>query len=150
MESSIEFRVRYAESDQMGVVYHANYLIWCEMGRTDLMRQLGASYADLERRGVFLAVSDVHIRFRGPARYDDSVRVRTTLTRVRSRGVSFAYEIENLESGASLASAEIDLVCIDSAGLARQLPDDVRKLLDRASGPPAERNLRSGSGVQDR
>ena len=67
LESTIEFRVRYAETDQMGVVYHANYLVWCEMGRTDLMRQLGTTYAEMERRGVYLAVSEVRIRFRGSA-----------------------------------------------------------------------------------
>ncbi|NIN72884.1 MAG: acyl-CoA thioesterase, partial [Gemmatimonadetes bacterium] len=70
----------------MGVVYHTNYLIWCEMGRTELMRQLGATYAELEQQGVYLVVSRAQIRFRNSAGYDDPVRVRTRLTRVRSRG----------------------------------------------------------------
>ena len=82
METTTQLRVRYAETDQMGVVYHTNYLIWCEVGRTDLLRQLGATYAELERRGVYLAVSQAHIRFLGGARYDDLIRVRTTLGRV--------------------------------------------------------------------
>lgn len=131
-ETSIEFRVRYAETDQMGVVYHANYLVWCEMGRTDLLRKLGASYADLERDGVFLAVADVRIRFRGSARYDERVRVRTRLSRLRSRGVSFGYVVENVEDGSRLADAEIDLLCIDSTGRTRKLPADVRDLLEGA------------------
>ncbi|MDZ7630965.1 MAG: thioesterase family protein [Gemmatimonadaceae bacterium] len=76
----VELRVRYAETDQMGVVYHSNYLIWCEVGRTELIRQYGHSYADIERLGVGLAVSDAALRFHAPARYDDLIRVTTTLT----------------------------------------------------------------------
>ncbi len=129
LEGTIELRVRYAETDQMGVVYHANYLVWCEMGRTDLMRSLGASYAEMELRGVYLTVFDVRIRFRTSVRYDDVVRVRTTLTRVRSRGVSFSYEMESQETGASLASATTDLICIDGDGATRVLPDEIRALL---------------------
>jgi acyl-CoA thioester hydrolase len=116
----------------MGVVYHANYLVWCEMGRTDLMRQLGTTYAEMERRGVYLAVSEVRIRFRGSAGYDDGVRVRTVLKKVRSRGVSFSYVVEDSESGRSLASAETDLVCVDGDGSTRKLPEDVRALLVKA------------------
>ncbi|HSG81884.1 MAG TPA: thioesterase family protein [Gemmatimonadota bacterium] len=147
-ESSIEFRVRYCESDQMGVVHHANYLAWCEMGRTDLMRQLGVSYAELEHRGVYLPVSEVRVRFRSPARFDERIRVRTSVTRLRSRGVSFAYEVENPETGVALASAETDLVCIDRGGATRTLPDDVRAVLVRALSTPERGNLETRSGVQ--
>jgi acyl-CoA thioester hydrolase len=147
-ENSIEFRVRYCESDQMGVVHHANYLAWCEMGRTDLMRELGASYAELERRGVYLVVSEAYVRYRSPARYDDRVRVRTTVTRLRSRGVSFAYEVENAETGAAVASATTELVCIDRDGATRTLPGDVRDVLGRALATPGRGNLEAGSGVQ--
>lgn len=148
IEHSIEFRVRYAETDQMGVVYHANYLVWCEMGRTDLMRKLGASYAELEREGVFLAVADVRMRFRAPARYDDRVRVRTRLSRLRSRGVSFGYVVEDGETGRKLADAEIDLVCIDRGGATRKLPADVYDLLHGAlNGEAREGTNESPSGV---
>lgn len=137
LESAIEFRVRYAETDQMGVVYHANYLIWCEMGRTDLMRELGATYAELERQGVYLAVSEARIRFRASARYDDRVRVRTALARVRSRGVRFSYVVENVETLKVLARAETDLLCLDAHGSPRQLPvalyDRLRGLADSAA-----------------
>ena len=75
----VEFRVRYAETDQMGVVYHANYLIWCEVGRTDFIRARGMSYADIERAGIGLAVSELSARFHGAARYDDLDSRRTTL-----------------------------------------------------------------------
>src|SRR6185295_19104794 len=86
LHHDIEFRVRYAETDQMGVVYHANYLIWCEVGRTDFIRARGMSYPDMERAGIGLAVSELTARFHSAARYDDMIRVRTTLAEVRSRG----------------------------------------------------------------
>ena len=75
--TSTETRVRYAETDQMGVVYHANYLAWCEIGRTELMRQAGVPYAQVEAEGMLLAVSDVTLRYHAPARYDDVIHVRT-------------------------------------------------------------------------
>ena len=83
-----ELRVRYGETDQMGVVYHANYLVWCEVGRTDFIRTSGMSYRQMEEAGVALAVADASLRFHAPARYDDVVRVETTLTDVRSRSVT--------------------------------------------------------------
>jgi len=134
-ESTIEFRVRYAETDQMGVVYHANYLIWCEMGRTELMRQLGATYAELERQGVHLVVSRAQIRFRSSARYDDPVRVRTRLTRVRSRGVTFHYVVERPEDDSVLAQAETELVCVDPRGSPRKLPGSVEGLMGAGLEP---------------
>src|SRR6185437_10698792 len=91
----IEFRVRYSETDQMGVVYHANYLVWCEMGRTDFIRNLGMSYAEMERKGISLAVSDLSVRFHAPAKYEDLIRVRTTLTEFRSRLIAFDYLVSN-------------------------------------------------------
>ncbi|MGD2152777.1 MAG: thioesterase family protein [Gemmatimonadales bacterium] len=134
-ESTIEFRVRYAETDQMGVVYHTNYLIWCEMGRTELMRQLGATYAELERQGVYLVVSRAQIRFRNSARYDDPVRVRTRLTRVRSRGVTFHYVVERTEGDSVLAEAETELVCVDRGGSPRKLPGSIEGLLGSGLEP---------------
>jgi acyl-CoA thioester hydrolase, YbgC/YbaW family len=131
-ESAIEFRVRYAETDQMGVVYHANYLIWCEIGRTDLIRQLGTSYAELEREGVALAVMDASVRYHSAARYDDLIRVRTVLTDVRSRTVTFGYRIEDASTGVRLASASTTLVSLDRKGKLVALPDDMRKLMEDA------------------
>ena len=126
----LELRVRYAESDQMGVVYHANYLVWCEMGRTELIRQLtGASYADLERAGVALAVSEARIRYHGSARYDDLVTVRTTLSDARSRSVTFDYLMSNAQTGARLASATTVLISLDAAGKPAAMPDELRRKL---------------------
>src|SRR6266508_438210 len=101
-ESTIELRVRYAETDQMGVVYHANYLVWCEIGRTDFIRDLGTPYAELERSNVSLAVVEASLRFHAGARYDDMIRVTTTLRDARSRMISFDYLIENATTGERL------------------------------------------------
>ena len=127
-EQEIEFRVRYAETDQMGVVYHANYLVWCEMGRTDLIRQRGISYAELERSGIALAVSEVTARFHAAARYDDLIRVRTTLAEARSRALTFDYLILHAESGRRLVSARTTLVSIDRDSRPVALPESVRRL----------------------
>lgn len=136
MESRSEIRVRYAESDQMGVAYHANYLVWCEVGRTDLIRQLGMSYAEMERRGALLAVADVQLRYHASARYDDLVRIVTRLTGVRSRMVTFAYELirvrDDGSDGERLATASTTLVAIDREGKPMSLPSDIRQLLDAA------------------
>ena len=128
----VEFRVRYAETDQMGVVYHTHYLVWCEVGRTDYIRQCGMPYADMERQGVALAVADASIRYHAPARYDDLVRVETTLADVRSRAITFEYLITNVDTGERLASARTVLVSIDPDGRPVALPRHVRELLERA------------------
>ena len=142
MESRSEIRVRYAETDQMGVAYHANYLIWCEVGRTDLIRQLGMSYADMERRGVMLAVADAQLRYHASARYDDVVRIVTRLTGVRSRMVTFAYDLRRVDAagadGDRLASASTTLVSLDRDGRPVALPADIRRMLEAAvSAEPA-------------
>ncbi len=124
----IEFRVRYAETDQMGVVYHTNYLVWCEMGRTSFIRGRGMSYAEVERRGVGLAVSEVTARFHSAARYDDLIRVRTSLTAVRSRAITFDYLVSNAESGERLVTAQTVLVSIGREGRLVSLPAEIRAL----------------------
>lgn len=132
---SIEFRVRYAETDQMGVVYHANYLVWCEIGRTELLRTLGTSYADIERGGVMLAVADASLRFHASARYDDRILVETWLEEVRSRTVAFRYRISRLdeEKGPErLVSARTALVSLDPSGRPRAMPASLLSLLRNA------------------
>ena len=124
----IEFRVRYAETDQMGVVYHANYLVWCEMGRTDFIRQLGVTYAEMERSGVSLAVSELSVRFHAAARYDDLIRVHTILADVRSRMIAFDYVVSNAETEQRLVSAHTTLVSLDRSGKPIALPRAVREL----------------------
>jgi acyl-CoA thioester hydrolase len=128
----VEFRVRYAETDQMGVVYHTNYLIWCEVGRTDFIRSRGMSYADVERAGIGLAVSELSARFHAAARYDNLIRVRTTLADIRSRSITFDYVITNAETGERFVTARTVLVSIDRAGKLVALPQGVRALFENA------------------
>ena len=125
----LELRVRYAETDQMGVVYHANYLVWCEMGRTDLIRRCGVSYAEMERSGVSLAVSELSARYHAAARYDDLIRVRTTVGEVRSRMISFDYLISNALTDKRLVSAQTTLISLDRSGKPVALPPELRQLL---------------------
>lgn len=136
-ESVSALRVRYAETDQMGVVYHANYLIWCEIGRTDFIRSLGTPYAELERDGVLLAVSDASLRFHASARYDDPIHVHTRLTDVRSRAMTFSYRIVHAETNLLLASGSTALVSMTREGRLVAMPSHVRSLL-QASVTPAK------------
>ncbi len=129
---SVELRVRYAETDQMGVVYHANYLIWCEIGRTELLRALGTSYAEIEQSGVFLAVSEASLRFHASARYDNRILVETWLEEVRSRTVAFRYQISRLTEESErerLVSARTSLVALDANGRPRAMPSSLLDLL---------------------
>jgi acyl-CoA thioester hydrolase len=130
--TSIDFRVRYAETDQMGVVYHANYFVWCEIARTELIRQRGASYAALERQGVLLAVADASIRYHSPARYDDMIRAEAWLEEVRSRTVTFGYRILRIDDSSELerlASAWTTLVVLGADSRPRKLPPELMKRL---------------------
>ncbi len=132
MVKRTEFRVRYAETDQMGVVYHANYLVWCEIGRTDFIRELGTPYAELERRNVSLAVVEASLRFHAAARYDDMIRVTTTLRDARSRMISFDYLIENAATGERLVSASTTLACLTREGRPTTLPAELQQTLKNA------------------
>jgi acyl-CoA thioester hydrolase len=137
MKSVSEVRVRYAETDQMGVAYHANYLVWCEVGRTDFIRGMGVTYAELEAQGVMLAVADAHVRFHASAKYDDVVRIETTLGTVRSRLVEFEYELFRVPSpgatgGERLATASTSLVSLNRDGRPVSMPSAFRDLLGAA------------------
>jgi acyl-CoA thioester hydrolase len=117
-------RVRYAETDQMGVVYHSNHLIWFEIGRVELMRQLGFSYRDMERDdGCFIAVAEVKCRYRAPVRYDEEVVVRTRLKGVRESVVQFSYELVRADNGALLAEGETTHIVTDAQMKVAALPD---------------------------
>ena len=135
VESVTDLRVRYAETDQMGVVYHANYLVWCEIGRTDLIRALGKPYAVFEQEGVRLAVSEATMRFKAAARYDDAIRVYTTLTDVRSRSVTFAYRIMHVDRAVTLVTATTALIALDLAGRPLSMPPEMRTMLSAAVTP---------------
>jgi acyl-CoA thioester hydrolase len=130
MNGSVEVRVRYAETDQMGRVHHRNYLVWCELGRTTLMREHGVSYARMEREGVMLPVSRVEVEYRGALLYDDLVRIETRVERVRSRDIVFAYRMTRVDDGLVAAVARTTLVSADSTGRPARLPAEVRSVLE--------------------
>jgi acyl-CoA thioester hydrolase len=130
-------RVNYSETDQMGVVYHARYLVWLDVARTEHLRRSGMSYRDLEASGLRLAVSNVTIRYRQPARYDDPVRIRCWVRQVASRKVEFGYAIEHAEDDRLLATASTSLLALDTAMALSRLPDEVRGAL-RVSPDPVK------------
>lgn len=130
-----EFRVRYAESDQMGVVHHRHYLVWCELARTDHMRRLGVSYRDMEASGLKLPVVEAHLRYRQPARFDDCIRVRCWVREVASRKVSFGYAVERRDDGTLLATAQTSLIAVDSNHAPTSIPSDIRRRLVTAPDP---------------
>ena len=128
-------RVRYAETDQMGIVYHSNHLIWFEIGRVELMRQLGFTYRDMERDdGRFIAVAEVKCRYRAPVRYDDEVVVRTRLKTVRDSVVNFTYELVRADNGALLAEGETTHIVTDAQMKVAALPDKYMKVFREALG----------------
>lgn len=136
---TVQFRVRYAETDQMGIVHHASYVVWCEFGRTEYIRDLGMSYAELERSGVSLAVAELSMRYHSPARYDDMVSVTTTLTSVRSRAITFDYLIADVATGERLVTARTQLVSVDPDGRPASLPQEVRAMFETAAAPEVSR-----------
>lgn len=135
--SEVQVQVNYSEVDAMGVVYHARYLVWLDIARTDHLRQAGMSYRELEAAGYRLVVGELRIRYRHPARYDDPVRLRCWVRDLASRRVVFGYAVEHAENGQLLATASTDLLVLDTemkltrlpdfvAGLLRSIPDPVR------------------------
>jgi acyl-CoA thioester hydrolase len=130
-------RVRYAETDQMGVVYHANHFIWFEVGRVELFRQLGFNYKDMEREdGCFIAVVEAQCRYRAPVHYDDEGVVRTYLKHVREKVIRFGYELRNAESGALLAEGETTHIVASAQMKSRALPEKYLKVFLSSVGNP--------------
>jgi acyl-CoA thioester hydrolase len=126
-------RVRYAETDQMGVVYHANHFIWFEVGRVELLRQLGFSYKDMETRDdCFIAVVDARCRYKAPVHYDDEVVVRTYLKQVREKVIHFGYELLSAEDRHALAEGETTHIVADAQMKPRRLPEKYMKVFRAA------------------
>ena len=129
-------RVRYSETDQMGVVYHANYLVWMEVARVEYCRQAGFRYKDLEGdHGILLAVTEVGCRYLSPARYDDEVEVETVLTRAHHRAVTFQYEMRTVhaegdgEKGRRIASGHTSHMFLNREMRPTALPMQFRGML---------------------
>ena len=118
------FRVRYAETDQMGVVYHANYLVWMEIGRVELVRSLGLNYKELEEReGLCLAVTAASCRYLSPARYDQEVVVHTEIAKATSRGIEFAYQIRSGDPSRLLAEGSTRHMWLNREWRPTRLPE---------------------------
>src|SRR5688572_33223650 len=128
-------RVNYSETDQMGVVYHARYLVWLDVARTEHLRLQGMSYRELEATGLRLAVSEVTIRYRLPARYDDPIRIRCWVRAVASRKVEFGYAVEHAEDNRLLATASTRLLALDDTMALTRLPERVRHALHVVPDP---------------
>jgi len=122
-------RVRYAETDQMGIVYYANFFVWFEIGRTDYCRQHGFTYRDMEQNdGLYIIVAETKCRFKAPAHYDDEILVRTCLRTMRKRVLVFGYEIYRQPDQELLAEGETVHVITDREGHPRVLPERYREL----------------------
>jgi acyl-CoA thioester hydrolase len=141
-EFLVSIRPRYGEVDRMGVVYHAHYLVYFDIGRTEFMRAHGASYASLEERGYRLAVTEAAVRYRRPALYDQELEIAVWLSRLGRATVTFRYELWDLE-GSVLASGHTRLGCIDEAGRPTALPADFVASMGPGSPrepPPSQRS----------
>ena len=141
--------VRYAETDQMGVVYHANYLVYMEEGRTRMMAARGLPYHELEREGWALVVRKAEVRYRAAARYGDEILVRTWIERMRGASVLFGYEIRRSADTTLLATGSTELACVDLKREDRpptMLPAHLRERFEAAAEGEASQADSGGSG----
>jgi acyl-CoA thioester hydrolase len=130
--SETRLRVRYAETDQAGVVYHSNYLIWFEVGRVELCRDYGFNYRDMESEAdAFLPVTEVRVKYRIPAKYDDEILIRTKVIELRSRAISFAYEVLRATDRTLLAEGETHHIVMNGQGKAKAFPPKYAALMRR-------------------
>lgn len=126
MVGQIRFRVRYHETDAMGIVHHAAYLTWFEEGRSAFTRAIGYPYAQMEQDGVRLAVAEVSARYHWPARYDEEIIVRTCLAEFPSRGMTFTYEVRRAADDTLLVTGSTRHIALDPSGRVRRIPDEMR------------------------
>ena len=131
----IALRVRYAETDQMGIVYHSHYAVWFEIGRTEFCRAAGLPYRELEESGLRIPVIGLECKYRRPARYDDDLRVRTTLPDLSPRGLTFRYEVVDRDNF-RMADGATRHIFADVAGKPRRAPQHVLETLERFRESP--------------
>jgi acyl-CoA thioester hydrolase len=133
MTGETKLRVRYAETDKAGVVYHSNFIIWFEVGRVELLRQMGFSYRELEEKhDCHIAVVDLRCRFRAPARYDDEILIRTRLRGLRNPMMHFSYEILRAADGALLAEGDTTHIVVDGKFERATLPEEYVRAFQQA------------------
>ena len=134
-------RVRYAETDQMGVVYHGNYFVWFEVGRVELMRALGVEYKKMEKEDdCHIVVADAHCRYQHPARYDDELRVRTRIAESKNRLLKFTYELFRDSDDTLLATGHTTHIVCGSNGRPKTLPEKYRKIMAATAPPEPQRS----------
>jgi acyl-CoA thioester hydrolase len=121
LTGELQIRVRYAETDRMGLLHHANYLVYFEQGRTELLRQSGRSYKELEDGGFFLVLAKIEVRYRAPARYDDLLTLRTIVTRATPVRIEHRYEVHR--GSQLLAEGSSTLACVDRDGQLQAMPE---------------------------
>jgi acyl-CoA thioester hydrolase len=124
ISGEITIRVRYAETDRMGLLHHANYLVYFEEGRTELLRAQGFSYRDIEDQGYFLVLTKLQVRYKSPAYYDDLLTLRTSV--VRTTLVKIEHKYELMRGGVLVAEGETTLGCVDRQGKVQPLPENLR------------------------
>jgi len=138
-------RVRYSETDKMGIVYYANYLIWFEIGRTEFCRARGFSYRDMEENeDAFLVVAESYCRYKAPAYYDDELLIRTHITELRRRSLRFGYEIVRMSDDQIIAEGETGHVITDATGRVRSFPEGYAQ---RLLAPPIIKSQAAGEKV---
>jgi acyl-CoA thioester hydrolase len=143
--TDVEFRVRYAETDQMGRAYYGAYFAWFEVGRAEVMRKLDLAYRELEAQGYLLAVAEARAKYLAPAGYDEMVVVRTRLARAGKSRVEFLSEVISRESGRKLAEGSVTLACVGPDGMPRRLPAELRERIGKAASEAASsRNREAG------
>jgi acyl-CoA thioester hydrolase len=134
---AVEIRVRYGETDQMGVAYHSHFLTYFEVGRTEYLRSLGTSYRDLEAKGFYLVVVQADCRYLGPAFYDDVLEVTTWVDRVRPTRVDFRSRVRRKADGAPIAEGHVVLACVNRDRRPQALPPEVVRAIEVSDRAPA-------------
>jgi len=120
---TINIAARYSETDQAGVVHHSVYPIWFEMGRTELLRANGLAYKDLEAAGVFFVVTELYVKYRRPAKYDEQLQLETSCSNVTAGKIEHSYKLIRYSDGVVLAEGTSTLACVNSDGKVRRIPD---------------------------
>jgi acyl-CoA thioester hydrolase len=120
-----EIRVRYAETDRMGLLHHANYLVYFEQARTELLRQQGLTYRDMEDQGFFLVITNVEVKYKSPAKYDDVLSIETTVARTTPVRIEHTYAVSC--EGRAVAEGKTTLACVDRAGKLQALPESLQE-----------------------
>ena len=143
----VTYRIIYGDTDQMGVAYYANYLRWFEIGRTELLRQIGIPYASIEEKGLRFPVTEVSCRYFRPSRYDDVITIETALTSLGRVTLTFSYRLLRKEDGALIASGWTKHACVDQQGEIARIAGDLENALKAALSPPTKPGAdKPGSG----